>query len=60
MLESGSSEHANKPKRGDNILDIVFSTNDDLVSNVNMGPEFSTNDHKIVIFNPRTLTIGSL
>ena len=51
LLESGLSQHVNKPTRGDNILDLVFSTNDDLVSNVNTDPEFSTSDYKIVSFN---------
>ena len=45
------NQHVNKPTRGDNILDLVFSTNDGLVSNVNTGPEFSTSDHKIIFFN---------
>ena len=51
LLESGLSEHVNKPKSGENILDLIFSTNDDLVTlvhNVNTGPEFSTSNHKIV------------
>ena len=37
--------------RGDNILDLVFATNDGLVSNVNTRLEFSTSDHKTVSFN---------
>ena len=37
--------------RGDNILHIIFSTNDGLVNNVNTGPEFGTSDHNIVSFN---------
>ena len=37
--------------RDDNILDLIFSTNDGLVSNVNTGPEFSTSNHRIVSLN---------
>ena len=51
LLESGLSQHVNKSTIGDNILDLVFSTNDGLVSNVNTGPEFSTSSHRIVSFN---------
>ena len=51
LLESALSQHVHKPTRGDNTLDLIFSTNDNLVSNVNIGPEFSTSDHRIVSFN---------
>ena len=51
FLESGLSQGVNKPMRDDNILDLIFSTNYRLVSNVNTCPEFSISDHKIVSFN---------
>uniref|UniRef100_A0A0P4VPM3 Reverse transcriptase domain-containing protein n=1 Tax=Scylla olivacea TaxID=85551 RepID=A0A0P4VPM3_SCYOL len=51
LLECSLKQHVQGPTRGDNILDLVLSTNDDLISNVNIGPEFSTSDHKIVSFN---------
>ena len=51
LLESALSQHVHKPTRGNNILDLIFSTNDSLISNVNIGPEFGTSDHKIVSFN---------
>ena len=51
LLESGLSQHVSKPTKADNILDLVFSTNDGLVSNVNTDPEFSSSDHKTVSFN---------
>ena len=39
MLESALSQHANKPLRGDNILNLTFSTNDGQVSNAqNLAP----------------------
>ena len=50
LLESVLSQHVNKPTSGDNILDLVFSINYSLVSNVNTGPEFGKSDHKIVSF----------
>ena len=34
LLESVLSQHVNKPTRDDNILDLIFSTNDSLVSNI--------------------------
>ena len=51
LLESDLSQDVSKPTRSDNILDLVFSSNDGLVSNVNTGPEFSTSNHRIVFFN---------
>ena len=51
LLESALSQHVNKPTRDDNILDLIFSTNETLIGNVIVGPEFSTSDHKIVRFN---------
>ena len=51
MFESGLNQHVSKAKRSDNILDLIFSTKDSVVGNVNTGPEFSTSDHKIVSFN---------
>ncbi|XP_045128934.1 uncharacterized protein LOC123514804 [Portunus trituberculatus] len=51
LLDCSLKQHVQQPTRGDNILDLVLSTNDDLISNVNIGPEFSNSDHKIVSFN---------
>ena len=31
LLESALSQHVNEPTRGDNILDLIFSTNDSLI-----------------------------
>ena len=50
LLESDVSQYENKSTRGDNILDLIFSTNDGLVSNVNSGPESSISYHWIVSF----------
>ena len=51
LLESALSQHVRKPTRGNNALDLIFSTNDNLVSDVNIGPEFSNSDHRIVAFH---------
>ena len=51
VLESDLSQHVNKPTRSDNILDLIFLTNDGLINNVDTEPEFSTIDHMIVFFN---------
>ena len=34
LLESGLSQHVNKPTRGYNVLDLIYLTNDGLVNNV--------------------------
>ena len=39
-----------KPTRGDNILDIVLTTEDDLISNITVGENIGKSDHKIVRF----------
>ena len=51
MLESDLSQHVNNPTRRNNILDLVFSTNNSLVNNVNTGLEFGRSDHKKASFN---------
>ena len=51
LLESGLSQHVNKSTRVDNILDLMFSIYDGLVSNVNTGPKLSTIDHNFSSFN---------
>ncbi|MPC63424.1 hypothetical protein E2C01_057522 [Portunus trituberculatus] len=48
LLDSSLKQQVQQRTRGDNILDLVLSTNDDLILNVNIGPEFSNSDHKIV------------
>ena len=39
-----------KPTRGNNILDIVLSTEDNLVSNLNIGEKLGNSDHNIIRF----------
>ena len=50
ILESSLYQHIHEPTRGESILDIVLSTNDNQINNVDIGPEFSTSDHKSVFF----------
>jgi len=51
LQESALYQHVDKPTRGPNILDIILSTNDTMVNNVIIGPEFSSSDHRIITFN---------
>ena len=51
LLDSALYQHVNKPTRGSNVLDIILSTNETLVDNVIIGPEFSTSDHRIISFD---------
>ena len=44
-------QHVNKPTRGANILDIILSTSDSLVNNVDVGSEFSTSYHRLITFD---------
>ena len=50
ILESSLYQHIYEPTRGESILDIVLSTNDNQINNVDIGPEFSTSDHRSVSF----------
>ena len=50
ILESSLYQHIHEPTRGESILDIVLSTNDNQINNVDIGPEFITSDHKSVFF----------
>ena len=43
-------QYIHEPTRGESILDIVLSTNDNQINNVDIGPEFSISDHKSVFF----------
>ena len=45
FLESSLYQHIYEPTRGESILNIVLSTNDNQINNVDIGPEFSTSDH---------------
>ncbi|ORD93263.1 RTJK, partial [Enterospora canceri] len=53
LLESELHQHVHEPTRDLNTLDLILSTSKDLVSNVNVGPVFSSSDHRIITFNLR-------
>ena len=50
LQECDFHQCVNKPTREDNILDLIFSTTENLVNEVNVGPVFSTSDHRIITF----------
>ena len=47
----GLHQYVNNPTRGDKILDIVLSSSDSLVNDMQVTAPFSTNDHNSVVFN---------
>ena len=51
MDECFLTQHVTEPTRGENILDLVISTEENLVEEVNVGEEFGTSDHRIIRFN---------
>ncbi|MCP4268390.1 MAG: hypothetical protein GY777_22910, partial [Candidatus Brocadiaceae bacterium] len=51
LQESSLYQLVNKPTRGENILDLILATDDNLVNNVEVGDEFSSSDHRIISFN---------
>ena len=50
LLESDFHQCVNEPTRGSNILDLILSTTENLVNEVNIGPMFSTSDHRSITF----------
>ena len=51
LLESELHQHVHEPTLDLNTLDLILSTSKDLVSNVNVGPVFSSSDHRIITFS---------
>lgn len=51
LLESDLHQHVQEPTRENNILDLIFSTTADLVNEVNVGPIFSSSDHRTITFS---------
>ena len=45
------TQHVLEPTRGENTLDLVLSTNPDMIKNVNVTEPFGTSDHSIVNFD---------
>ncbi len=50
ILESELHQHVNSPTRDNNILDLVVSTCEDLITDLKVGLEFSTSDHRLITF----------
>ena len=48
IQENSLYQHIYEHTRGESILDNVLSTNDNQINNVDIGPEFSTSDHRSV------------
>ena len=51
LQESSLTQLVHSPTRDDNILDLVFTTNEDLVENLIVNDEFSNSDHRAITFN---------
>ena len=51
LLESDLHQHVNEPTRENNILDLILTTSENLVNKVNVGPIFSTSDHRTITFD---------
>lgn len=50
ILESSLQQHVHEPTRGQNILDIVLTTDDNLVADVDAGSKSRTSYHKIIVY----------
>ena len=48
------TQWVDKPTRGNNILDLIFSSEDDLISGVSVGEKLGKSDHNIVRFEIET------
>ena len=44
------SQSVDEPTRGNNVLDLVFSTQEDMIQKLHIGDNLSTSDHKIITF----------
>ena len=49
------TQHVTVATKGCNILDLVITTDEQLVDNVNVGENFGTSDHQIVTFDLKVL-----
>ena len=54
LLESSLHQLVAHPTRGDNILDLIFTTNENIITNVEVGSEFSNSDHRVITFGIKT------
>ena len=47
----------NESTRGDNILDLLITSNEDFTDNLRVQESFTTSDHRIIRFN---VNVGSI
>jgi len=50
-------QHVSEPTRGGNILDLVFTSEDNMVENLKAREHFSSSDHNIVAWNHNCRTV---
>src|SRR5688572_432048 len=41
-------QHVMEPTRGDNILDLVLTLDENMVENVSVGEHYNTSDHQVI------------
>ena len=51
LQESSLTQLVHSPTKDNNILDLVFTTNEDLVENLIVNDEFSNSDLRAITFN---------
>ena len=51
ILDSYLVQVIDKPTRGDNILDLILTSNEALVENINIEEPFASSDHCVVKFD---------
>lgn len=51
LLESSLYQLVEQPTRGEHILDLVLTTNENIFGNVKIGPEFSSSNHRVITFS---------
>ncbi|ESO03056.1 hypothetical protein HELRODRAFT_173929 [Helobdella robusta] len=49
--ENFVTQHVMEPTRGENILKLIISTEENIIEEVRVGEEFGTSDHRILRFN---------
>ena len=54
VAEEYLTQWVDKPTRGNNILDLVFSTEDNMISNLSVGEKLGKSDHNIIRFDIKT------
>lgn len=51
LLESSLHHLVLHPTRNDDILDLILTTNENIITKVEVGSEFSTSDHRAIAFS---------